>query len=108
MIDGIVENASINKNLIVVTSKNYCVMDVENLFYRVVACKDRSFSTPSYILSICPEIVNNECKVMVPMVLQNRHTKVNGAEYENDYRDIHVAKEVELPVYAQEEEIAVI
>ena len=106
MTDGIVEDASINKNLLMTTSEKYCVLDDKNLFYRIIARRDSSFSTPSSLLSVHSKIGNTERGIGLPKVLQDRHSIVRGDEYKNGYKDIHEAKVMEL--LAPEERFAVI
>lgn len=95
--NGIVEDASINKNLLMTTSGKFCVLDDKYLFYRIVARKDCSFSTPSSILSVHPPAGNIEPISGFPKVLQDRHSIVYGNEFKNGYKDIHEAKEMNLP-----------
>ena len=102
MTDVTVEEDSINKNLIMVTLKNYCVLDDKNLFYRIIACKGHSFSTPSAILTINSRIGDTEHGYNFPEVLQNRHTIVRGDEYKNGYKDIHEAKVMKLSIHEKE------
>ena len=100
------EDASKNKNLLMTTSEKYCVLDDKNLFYRIIARRDSSFSTPSSLLSVHSKIGNTERGIGLPKVLQDRHSIVRGDEYKNGYKDIHEAKVMEL--LAPEERFAVI
>jgi hypothetical protein len=97
MIDGIAKNTSKNENLLMTTSEKYCVLDDKNLFYRIIARRDSSFSTPSSILSVHSKIGNTERGIGFPKVLQVRHSIRRGKEYENGSKNIYEAKEMRLP-----------